>query len=89
MSKVFSEELDIPHPKYNLEISGGQHGAMTGRMLEAVENVLLEEKPDWVLIYGDTKFYTGWCSGGGQGAYSGSPCRSRITLFQHADARGS
>lgn len=54
MSKVFFEELDIPHPKYNLEISGGQHGAMTGRMLEAIEKVLLEEKPDWVLIYGDT-----------------------------------
>ena len=54
MSKVFFEELDIPQPKYNLEISGGQHGAMTGRMLEAVEKVLLEEKPDWVLIYGDT-----------------------------------
>lgn len=54
MSKVFFEELDIPQPKYNLEISGGQHGAMTGRMLEAVENVLLQEKPDWVLIYGDT-----------------------------------
>lgn len=54
MSKVFFDELDIPHPKYNLQISGGQHGAMTGRMLEAIENVLLEEKPDWVLIYGDT-----------------------------------
>src|SRR5450830_1242189 len=54
MSKVFFEELDIPKPKYNLEISGCQHGAMTGRMLEAIEKVLLEEKPDWVLIYGDT-----------------------------------
>lgn len=54
MSSIFFEELDIPEPKYNLEISGGQHGAMTGRMLEAVENVLLVEKPDWVLIYGDT-----------------------------------
>jgi UDP-GlcNAc3NAcA epimerase len=54
MSKVFFEELDIPHPKHNLEISGGQHGAMTGRMLEAIEKVLLEEKPDQVLIYGDT-----------------------------------
>lgn len=54
MSKVFFEELDIPRPKYNLEISGGQHGAMTGRMLEAVEKVLLQEKPDWLLIYGDT-----------------------------------
>lgn len=54
MSKIFFDELDIPHPKYNLEISGGQHGAMTGRMLEAVEKVMLDEKPDWVLIYGDT-----------------------------------
>ena len=54
MSKVFFDELDIPEPKYNLEISGGNHGAMTGRMLEAVENVLLAERPDWVLIYGDT-----------------------------------
>jgi len=54
MSKVFFDELDIPRPRYNLEISGGNHGAMTGRMLEAVENVLLQERPDWVLIYGDT-----------------------------------
>jgi UDP-GlcNAc3NAcA epimerase len=54
MSKVFFEELDIPKPKYNLEISGGGHGAMTGRMLSSIEEVLLNEKPDWVLIYGDT-----------------------------------
>jgi UDP-GlcNAc3NAcA epimerase len=54
MSKVFFEELDIPHPKYNLEVSGGQHGAMTGRMLASLENVLLQERPDWLLIYGDT-----------------------------------
>ena len=54
MSRVFFEELDIPEPKYNLEISGGLHGVMTGRMLEAVEKVLLAEEPDWVLIYGDT-----------------------------------
>lgn len=54
MSQVFFDELDIPHPKFNLEISGGNHGAMTGRMLEAIENVCIQEKPDWVLIYGDT-----------------------------------
>ena len=54
MSKVFFDELAIPHPQYNLEISGDQHGAMTGRMLEGIEKVLLQEKPDWVLIYGDT-----------------------------------
>jgi len=54
MSQVFFDELDIPRPKFNLEISRGGHGAMTGRMLEAIEKVLLSEKPDWVLIYGDT-----------------------------------
>jgi UDP-GlcNAc3NAcA epimerase len=54
MSDVFFEELGIAPPAYNLGISGGTHGAMTGRMLEAVEKVLLQESPDWVLIYGDT-----------------------------------
>lgn len=54
MSEVFFEEMDIPKPDYNLEIAGGSHGQMTGRMLEAVEAVLLKEKPDWLLIYGDT-----------------------------------
>jgi UDP-GlcNAc3NAcA epimerase len=54
MSEVFFEEMDIPKPDYNLEIAGGSHGQMTGRMLEAVEAVLLQEKPDWLLIYGDT-----------------------------------
>lgn len=54
MSKVFFEELEIPKPKHNLKISGGSHGEMTGRMLEAIEKVILSEKPDWLLIYGDT-----------------------------------
>lgn len=54
MSQVFFDELEIPTPKYNLEVSGGGHGAMTGRMLEGIEQILLSEKPDWVLIYGDT-----------------------------------
>lgn len=54
MSEVFFEEMDIPKPDYNLEIAGGSHGQMTGRMLESVEAVLLQEKPDWLLIYGDT-----------------------------------
>ena len=54
MSQIFFDELDIPHPRFNLKVSGGSHGSMTGRMLEAIETVLLAEKPDWVLIYGDT-----------------------------------
>ncbi|MGE0589580.1 MAG: non-hydrolyzing UDP-N-acetylglucosamine 2-epimerase [Cyclobacteriaceae bacterium] len=54
MSNVFFEEMDIPLPHYQLEISGLSHGAMTGRMLEQVENVLLKEKPNMVMVYGDT-----------------------------------
>ena len=54
MSKVFFDELDIPKPNYNLGIGGGTHGQNTGRMLEGVERVLLDERPDWVLVYGDT-----------------------------------
>lgn len=50
MSKNFFDELDIPQPRYNLEISGGHHGEMTGRMLEAIEKVMLDEHPDCVLI---------------------------------------
>lgn len=54
MSEVFFQELGIPAPKYNLSISGGSHGAMTGRMLASIEEVLMCERPDWVIIYGDT-----------------------------------
>lgn len=54
MSDIFFHELSIPKPDYHLGIGGGNHGAMTGRQLEAIERVLLDEKPDWVLVYGDT-----------------------------------
>jgi UDP-GlcNAc3NAcA epimerase len=54
MSKVFFDDLGIPEPNYHFAISGGNHGAMTGKMLEAVESVLLKEKPDYLLVYGDT-----------------------------------
>lgn len=54
MSDVFFDELDIPHPDYHLGIGNGTHGQNTGRMIEAIESVLLNEQPDWVLVYGDT-----------------------------------
>ena len=54
MSQVFFDELGIPPPQYNLAIAGGGHGEMTGRMMLALEPVMLAERPDWVLIYGDT-----------------------------------
>lgn len=54
MSEVFFEQLDIPVPTHHLGISGGTHGQMTGRMLEAIEQVLLVDHPDVLLTYGDT-----------------------------------
>jgi len=54
MSVVFFREMQIPEPAYNLDINGLDHGAMTGQMLEKIEQVLLKEKPDLVLVYGDT-----------------------------------
>jgi UDP-GlcNAc3NAcA epimerase len=54
MSAIFFRELEIPEPKYNLNIGSGSHGWQTGQMLMTIEEVLLKEKPDWALIYGDT-----------------------------------
>ena len=54
MSNIFFEELKIPRPDYFLGIGGKSHGAMTGQMIEKVEEVVLKEKPDWILVYGDT-----------------------------------
>jgi len=54
MSDVFFEELSIPRPDYNLGVGSDRHGRMTGRMLEGIEELLLETKPDALLVYGDT-----------------------------------
>ena len=54
MSGVFFRELEIPEPTFKLQISGGGHGQMTGRMLEGIEQILMRERPDSVTVYGDT-----------------------------------
>jgi len=54
MSQVFFDEMGIPKPNANLEVGSGNHGWQTGQMLIGIEDLLLEEKPDWVLVYGDT-----------------------------------
>lgn len=54
MSEIFFTELEIPEPHYNLGIGGQLHGQMTGRQLEAIEEVLIKEKAELVLVYGDT-----------------------------------
>ena len=54
MSDVFFREMGIPRPDHQLEIHGGDHGEMTGRMMIALEAVMRAEQPDWVVVYGDT-----------------------------------
>ena len=54
MSGIFFAEMDIPEPDINLHVGSGSHGKMTGMMLEGIERVILERKPDALLVYGDT-----------------------------------
>lgn len=54
MSQLFFDELDIPRPNWNLGVGGGSHAQNTGRAMEGIERLILSERPDWVMVYGDT-----------------------------------
>ena len=54
MDEIFFEELSLPDPEYNLEVGSGLHGEQTGKMLTGIEKILIDEKPDVVLVEGDT-----------------------------------
>ena len=54
MSDIFFREMEIPKPKYNLNLGGGSHSEMTGRMIINLEKICVKEVPDWVVVYGDT-----------------------------------
>lgn len=54
MSDIFFDQMKMPKPNYNLKINGLSHGAMTGEMIKEIEKILIKEKPNWVLVYGDT-----------------------------------
>ncbi|MBN1312788.1 MAG: UDP-N-acetylglucosamine 2-epimerase (non-hydrolyzing) [Anaerolineae bacterium] len=54
MSSVFFEELGIPEPDINLGVGSGSHGKQTGAMLAGIEALLIDQRPDWTLVYGDT-----------------------------------
>ena len=89
MSEQFFQELEIPTPEYNLGISGGTHAQMTGNMMMAIESVLAKEKPDWLLLYGDTnstlaaslagaKLYIPICHVEAGAREHGGPCPEKI-----------
>lgn len=54
MSQVFFDELDIPHPNYNLHVGSASHGVQTARMTEGIEALIIKEQPDFIVLYGDT-----------------------------------
>lgn len=54
MSQVFFDELGIPQPDYNLGVGSASHGVQTAKMIERIEEILLKEKPDYIVLYGDT-----------------------------------
>jgi len=54
MSQIFFNQMNIPIPDYNLNINSLSHGALTGRMIQGIEEIIIKEKPDWIIVYGDT-----------------------------------
>ena len=54
MSDLFFRQLQIPAPDHNLEVGSGRHGAQTGAMLAGIESVAIDQRPDWLIVYGDT-----------------------------------
>ena len=81
MSKIFFDEMDIPLPHYNLNINSVGHGAMTGRMLEKIEEILLQEKPETVLVYGDTNSTLAGALAAKKITYKSCTYRSRSSLL--------
>ncbi|HRS54693.1 MAG TPA: UDP-N-acetylglucosamine 2-epimerase, partial [Bacteroidales bacterium] len=54
MSEIFINELELPLPDYNLNIGSNTHGSQTGKMIEGIEKILLQDRPDAIVLFGDT-----------------------------------
>lgn len=88
MSQAFFVDLGLPKPDYNLGVGSGSHGKQTGAMLKQVEEVLLDQEPDLVIVYGDTNSNPGGGTGCCQAQRPGGSRGGWPTEFQPEGARG-
>ena len=84
LSDVFFKQMPLPKPKYNLGVGSGTHGEQTGKLLVGIEEVLLKERPDVVIVYGDTNSTLRGRAGSLEIGHQGGSCRGRITQFNRA-----
>ena len=89
LSQVFFTELGLPAPEHHLELGGGSNTAQTARMLEALEGLLASERPDLVLVYGDTNSTLAGALAAAQAQVPGRPRRGRHALVRPRDAGGA
>ena len=88
MDKVFFEQLELAEAKYNLDVGSGVHAEQTGKILSGVEKILRKEKPDVVLVEGDTNTVLAG-SGCNKTAYKRGPCGGGFKKLRQKHARGN